>query len=56
VDEAGTLGNRTALRFEGGFALTAIDNDLFPRPSLLSKALAFVELTGGQSERVEATS
>ncbi len=35
VDGAGTLGNRTTLRFKGEFALTAIDNDLFSRPSLL---------------------
>jgi hypothetical protein len=28
-DGAGTLGNRTTLRFKGEFALTAIDNDLF---------------------------
>ena len=34
-DGAGTLGNRTTLRFKGEFGLTAIDNDLFSRPSLL---------------------
>jgi hypothetical protein len=27
--------NRTTLRFKGELALTAIDNDFFPRPSLL---------------------
>jgi hypothetical protein len=41
---AGTLRNRTTLRFKGEFALTAIENDLFSRP------LAVVGLTAGQSD------
>jgi hypothetical protein len=34
-DGAGTLGKQNHAKDKGEFALTAIDNDLFARPSLL---------------------